>query len=181
MTTQEAPGSTVTPLRQDGQSHSVEDLAGLVNATGELSITDKSSTETVVEGTKIKVPPPAYEYEGSLPYSYSVEHSPTIPSDTNMETDIKTLKNVLTGSIPGLALRISIDSFSRKTASEMAVLRSQFRAKNIGTVLGPGLDEMLAAWDESDAFKLAFRGLVLGPLSFDLWLLQHVFAFNIAD
>jgi hypothetical protein len=177
MTTQETPTSTVTRPVEVDPLDSAEELSGLVKEVGGLSIPVRPSTETLVEDTDIKVPPPKYDYECSLPYSYSVEHSPGNLSEAALETDLKTLKNALTGSIPGLAFRLSIDTFSRRTPSEMALVRSEFRARN-GATLGPGLHEMLAGWGVNPEFKLAFTGLVLGPLSYDLWLLQHVLCSN---
>jgi hypothetical protein len=173
MTTQETPASTVTQPVEVDPFDSAEELSGLVKAIGGLSIPVRPSTETLVDDIDIKFSPPEYDYECSLPYSYSVEHSPGSLSEAAMETDLKMLKNAFTGSIPGLALRLSIDTFSRRTAREMALVRSEFGARN-GATISPALHEMLAGWGVNPEFKLAFTGLLLGPLSYDLWLLQHV-------
>jgi hypothetical protein len=177
MATQGTPVSTITEPREDYSSDSAEELS----AVGELSIPVRPSTETLVEDTNPKAPPPEYEYESSLPYSYSVEHSPdTSLPEAAMETDLKTLKNALAGSIPGLALRLSIDTFARRTASEMALVRSEYRARNEAHI-DPELLEMLAGWGVNPEFKLAFTGIVLGPLLYDIWLLQHVLCSDIVN
>jgi hypothetical protein len=160
-----------TQPESDNLSDSVEDASGLEKAIGKLSIPRNPSTEVDIDN---KVPPPEYEYETSLPYSYSVEHSPTNLSQSSLETDLKTFKHGLTGSIPGLAVRLSVDSFAKRTASDMAAVRAEFRKRNNNGTFIPAFDEMLDKWDVSPAFKLAYRGLVLGPLLFDLWILQHV-------
>jgi len=166
-----------THAATDEPANSVENVSGLVKALEKLSIPAKPSTGAVVEDTEENAPPPMYEFESPLPYSYTVEHSPTNLSQSCLEMDLKTFKHALTGSIPGLALRLSIDTFPQRTASEMALVRSEFRKMNeTKKTFIPAFDEVLDVLTVPSAFKLAYRGLVLGPLLFDLWILQNVFS-----
>lgn len=109
--------------------------------------------------------------ELELPYSYTYTQS-LIANYPDMATDLAILATVLQ-RIDG-DLREYMTVLIDRSPVEVDALRREFRNMSRGTDLHMAFKNMLEARSETKSGQTAFMGLVLGPVLYDLWILQGV-------
>lgn len=105
------------------------------------------------------------------PYSYDASHALRGSGYPQMYADLQVLMTILKSTSTGL--KSLIDVLAPRSPSEIDSLRHAFRAVT-GNDLAVAVSNFFRANGFKDSVKSAFVGLVLGPLLYDLCLLQKV-------
>ena len=106
------------------------------------------------------------------PYSYDTDQSPMAGMYPNINRDLQTL-STLSEMRSTKSILPLVDILVQRTPTEMEALRRHFRTMNGDTDLSVAIKTLLNASNERDSVKYALMGLVLGPVGYDLWLIQH--------
>ena len=116
-------------------------------------------------------------YQFQRPYSYVSGYQPGGPVYPLMGNDLAVLRTLLTSNIRSTDMKPFIDVLARRSPFEIEALTNNFRTMTGGMELSLAVSTMLDATSQKQSVKYAFTGLVLGPVLFDLWLLQQVHIF----
>jgi hypothetical protein len=89
-----------------------------------------------------------------------------------MPTDVNTLVNCYHGAMSGMDSKYLIDILAQRSPSEMVALRHAFRQETGGTNIDLALMRYLDEYEQEE--KLAFLGLALGNILFDVYIIENV-------
>jgi hypothetical protein len=107
------------------------------------------------------------------PYSYATDQSPMAGMYPHINQDLQVLSTVSQMQSTERIMPL-VDILIPRSPTEIETLRRHFRAMSGGTDLSIAFKNLLNASNERASVNFAFMGLVLGPVLYDLWLIQHL-------
>ena len=117
--------------------------------------------------------PMMFNLAAQRPYSYATDQSPNAGMYPTINQDLLHLSSFLEMKTTERASLI-INVLVPRTPTEIEALRRHFRVMNGGTDLSFALRCLLNALNERPSVQYAFLGLVMGPVLYDLWLMQVI-------
>jgi len=117
------------------------------------------------------------EYQFQRPYTYITGYEPGRGRVYfEIGQDVAALYNLLQGTMTPENMKRLVTTLALRSAYEIEALNYTFRATMNGVDLGLAVSTVLDQSGESQAVKYAMIGLLLGPVGFDLWLMNQVSA-----
>ena len=107
------------------------------------------------------------------PYSYTTDQSAMAGMYPNINQDLLVLGTVVQMQSTEKVMPL-VDILVQRTPNEIVTIRRHFRTMNGGTDLSVAFKNLLNTSSESASVQYALMGLVLGPLLYDMWLIQHL-------
>jgi len=114
------------------------------------------------------------EYQFQRPYSYDSSFRPGAAVYHLMGSDLYQLQNFLNGVVTVENLKPLLDALAQRSPYEIEALKYAFGATSNGVELWLAVKTVLERTGESQAAIYAVLGLLLGPVGFDIWLLNEV-------
>jgi len=114
------------------------------------------------------------EYQFQRAYCYDSGFRPGAAVYHLMGSDLHQLRNFLNGVLPVENLKPLMDALAQRSPYEIEALKYAFGATSNGVELWLALKAVLERNGESQAVIYAVVGLLLGPVGFDIWLLNEV-------
>jgi hypothetical protein len=115
------------------------------------------------------------EYQYQRPYTYISGYEPGLGRVYfDLGRDLAVIHQLLQGTLPPENMKAMVTNLALRSAYEIEALNYTFRATTNGVDLALAVSTVLDQSGESQAVKYAMIGLLLGPVGFDLWLMNQV-------
>ena len=155
--------SGVPPTHFDSEGSSDEEVSN-----SQLRFRNRTTSEPVLPTIPMaQVIDPSL---GRRPYSYFLTY-PNGLRYASMKIDLQALNSLLGNqNSKGFNIKPYVEIFAKRSPEELVALKAMFSTSANNINLQVLLTSALAK--EDDCVKSTFTGLVLGPIEFDLWLLE---------